>query len=127
MREIRRRTWVVGSFPDGNSALMLCAARLRHIASSRWGEQCYLNIALLKELEVTEESGESHDIRPWRDRGVWGRGENGTISSLEGGWFFDGLYQSAMKRGTKCGLSPALLVLKGMFVANFFVVNCIDH
>ena len=34
MREIRRRTRVVGAFPDGNSALMLVATRLRHIAST---------------------------------------------------------------------------------------------
>ena len=32
IREIRRRTRVVGAFPDGHSALMLVAARLRHIA-----------------------------------------------------------------------------------------------
>ena len=37
MREIRRRTRVVGAFPDGNSALMLVAARLRHIAGTKWG------------------------------------------------------------------------------------------
>jgi len=37
LREVRRRTRVVGAFPDGNSALMLVAARLRHIAGSRWG------------------------------------------------------------------------------------------
>ena len=36
-REIRRRTRVVGSFPDGNSALMLVCARLRHVAGSQWG------------------------------------------------------------------------------------------
>ena len=30
-REIRRRTRVVGSFPDGNSALMLVCARLRYV------------------------------------------------------------------------------------------------
>ena len=30
-REIRRRTQVVGTFPDGNSALMLVTARLRYI------------------------------------------------------------------------------------------------
>ena len=30
MGEIRRRTRVVGAFPDGQSALMLVAARLRH-------------------------------------------------------------------------------------------------
>lgn len=37
IREIRRRTRVVGAFPDGHSALMLAAARLRHIASTKWG------------------------------------------------------------------------------------------
>lgn len=36
-REIRRRTRVVGSFPDGNSALMLVCARLRHVAGTQWG------------------------------------------------------------------------------------------
>src|ERR1700744_840766 len=41
IREIRRRTRVVGAFPDGNSALMLVAARLRHIASPRWGIRRY--------------------------------------------------------------------------------------
>jgi transposase-like protein len=35
IREIRRRTRVVGAFPDGHSALMLVAARLRHIASTK--------------------------------------------------------------------------------------------
>jgi transposase-like protein len=38
-REIRRRTRVVGTFPDGNSALMLVCARLRHIAGTHWGNQ----------------------------------------------------------------------------------------
>jgi putative transposase len=41
-REIRRRTRVVGAFPDGQSALMLVAARLRHIASTKWGKRRYL-------------------------------------------------------------------------------------
>ena len=36
MREIRRRTRVVGAFPDGKSALMLVAVRLRHVAATRW-------------------------------------------------------------------------------------------
>src|SRR5437870_12934185 len=39
IREIRRRTRVVGAFPDGHSALMLVAARLRHIASTKWGKR----------------------------------------------------------------------------------------
>ena len=36
-REIRRRTRVVGTFPDGNSALMLVCARLRHVTGTQWG------------------------------------------------------------------------------------------
>jgi putative transposase len=36
MREIRRRTRVAGAFPDGRSALMLVAARLRHAATPNW-------------------------------------------------------------------------------------------
>ncbi len=37
VREIRRRTRVVGVFPDRQSALMLLAAKLRQIATTRWG------------------------------------------------------------------------------------------
>jgi putative transposase len=50
MREIRRRTRVVGAFPDGNSALMLVAARLRHVASTRWGSKRYLQMNRLAEV-----------------------------------------------------------------------------
>jgi transposase-like protein len=39
VQEIRCRTRVVGAFPDGNSALMLVAARLRHVAATRWGSK----------------------------------------------------------------------------------------
>ena len=55
MREVRRRTRVVGAFPDGNSALMLVAARLRHIAGTRWGTRRYLNMNLLTEFKKEEE------------------------------------------------------------------------
>ena len=48
MREIRRRTRVVGSFPDGHSALMLAAARLRHIAGSKWGLRRYMSMEHLR-------------------------------------------------------------------------------
>jgi putative transposase len=34
LREVRRRTRVVGAFPDGMSALMLAAVRLRHVAGT---------------------------------------------------------------------------------------------
>ena len=49
-REIRRRTRVVGTFPDGNSALMLVCARLRHVAGTQWGNKKYMN---MKHLEAT--------------------------------------------------------------------------
>jgi transposase-like protein len=43
-REIRRRTRVVGSFPDGHAALMLVAARLRYMAGQKWGTERYMNM-----------------------------------------------------------------------------------
>ncbi|WP_182185974.1 IS256 family transposase [Pectinatus frisingensis] len=43
-REIRRRSRVVGTFPDGNSALMLVCARLRHVVNSQWGSKLYMNM-----------------------------------------------------------------------------------
>ena len=52
MREIRRRTRVVGAFPDGNSALMLVAARLRHVAGTRWGTRKYMNMSRLAEHQL---------------------------------------------------------------------------
>ena len=42
MKEIRRRTRVIGSFPDGYSAIMLVGARLRHISTTKWGTRQYL-------------------------------------------------------------------------------------
>ncbi len=44
MREIRRRTRVVGAFPDGKSCLNLAAARLRHIAGTQWSTRKYMNM-----------------------------------------------------------------------------------
>ena len=46
-REIRRRTRVVGNFPDGHSALMLVCARLRHMSGTKWGQKRYLEMHLL--------------------------------------------------------------------------------
>jgi putative transposase len=53
MREIRRRTRVVGAFPDGNSALILVAARLRHVVGTQWGRKRYMDMARLKDLDNT--------------------------------------------------------------------------
>jgi putative transposase len=50
-REIRRRTRVVGTFPDGNSALMLVCARLRHVASKAWGTKRYMSMKHLEEMQ----------------------------------------------------------------------------
>lgn len=46
-REIRRRTRVVGNFPDGRSALMLVTARLRYIAGKEWGTRRYMDMSRL--------------------------------------------------------------------------------
>ena len=49
VKEIRRRTRVVGSFPDGYSAMMLVRARHRHISTTKWGTRQYMNIYKLYE------------------------------------------------------------------------------
>jgi len=54
LREVRRRTRVVGNFPDGHSAVMLVAARLRHIAGTKWGTRRYLTAERLAEAVTTE-------------------------------------------------------------------------
>lgn len=54
MKEIRRRTRVVGAFPDGDSAMLLVAARLRHIAGTKWGTRRYLDMTKLRELLPVE-------------------------------------------------------------------------
>jgi transposase-like protein len=56
IREIRRRTRVVGSFPDGQSALMLVAARLRHIAGTKWGTKRYMDMKRLREASADAEA-----------------------------------------------------------------------
>ena len=50
-REIRRRTRVVGTFPDGRSALVLVAARLKYIVENEWGRRRYLDVSLPEEKE----------------------------------------------------------------------------
>ena len=54
-REIKRRTRPIGAFPDGNSALMLVCARLRHVAGSDWGTKRYMNMEHLLELDAEKE------------------------------------------------------------------------
>ena len=50
-REIKRRTRPIGAFPDGNSALMLVCARLRHVAGTDWGTKRYMNMDHLMEMD----------------------------------------------------------------------------
>ena len=53
-REIKRRTRVIGAFPDGQSALMLVCTRLSYIAGTDWGAKRYLNMQHLFEMEKEE-------------------------------------------------------------------------
>ena len=55
-REIKRRTKAIGAFPDGQSALMLVCARLRHVAGTQWGAKRYMHMDHLYELDVQDES-----------------------------------------------------------------------
>ena len=55
-REIKRRTKAIGAFPDGQSALMLVCARLRHVASTQWGVKRYMNMDHLYEMDIQEGS-----------------------------------------------------------------------
>jgi transposase-like protein len=54
MREIRRRTRVVGAFPDGQSCLNLAAARLRYIAGTAWSTKRYMNMQPLYAQQLSE-------------------------------------------------------------------------
>ena len=54
MREIRRRTRVVGAFPDGQSCLNLAAARLRYIAGTAWSTKRYMNMRPLYQPQVMQ-------------------------------------------------------------------------
>ena len=53
-REIKRRTRVIGAFPDGQSALMLVCTRLCYIAGTDWGAKRHLNMRYLFEMEKEE-------------------------------------------------------------------------
>ena len=55
-REIKRRTKVVGTFPDGQAALMLVCARLRHVSGTQWGAKCYMNMKHLEHMQSVEET-----------------------------------------------------------------------
>lgn len=54
LKEVRRRTKVIGAFPDGQSALMLVGARLRHVTTTKWGTVKYMNMDHLMEINMEE-------------------------------------------------------------------------
>ena len=59
-RETRRRTRAIGAFPDGNSALMLVCARLRHVAASEWGSKRYIDMEHLFKMEIEQPADEEN-------------------------------------------------------------------
>ena len=59
-REIRRRTRAIGAFPDGNSALMLVCARLRHVDASEWGSKRYMDMEHLFKMEIEQPNDEEN-------------------------------------------------------------------
>ena len=77
MREIRRRTRVVGAFPDGQSCLNLAAARLRYIAGTAWSTKCYMNMRPLYHPQImqTEAVAPAHRFHLHLRRGLPTRGQ----------------------------------------------------
>ena len=61
-REIRRRTRVVGTFPDGESALMLVCARLRHVAGTQWGVKRYMSMKSLEQMDREKHGADYCDL-----------------------------------------------------------------
>ena len=59
-REIRHRTRAIGAFSDGNSALMLVCARLRHVAVSEWGSKRYMDMEHLFKIEIEQPANEEN-------------------------------------------------------------------
>ena len=51
-KEVRRRTRVVGAFPDRRRAWMLVSARLRDVASREWGTRRSMNMEHLRALDL---------------------------------------------------------------------------
>jgi transposase-like protein len=78
-REIRRRTRVVGTFPDGHSALMLVTARLKYVADSEWGSRRYLDVSFILR---------NHRLCLWRTRGL-PKGISCPMISVRDGWSRD--------------------------------------
>lgn len=68
-REIRRRTRVVGTFPDGRSVLMPVTARLKYIAECEWGRRRYLDVSLLENEGGGRLAGVGLEPDRWRHRG----------------------------------------------------------
>ena len=69
-REIRRRTRVVGSFPDGRSALMLVCARVRYVTSNEWSTRRYLDMSRLTIATGTGEDQSAQDIGHYHSLGI---------------------------------------------------------
>ena len=61
-REIRRRTRVVGPFPDGESALMLVCARLRYVAGTQWGVKRYMSMKSLEQMDREKHGADCCDL-----------------------------------------------------------------
>ena len=50
---------MVGAFPDGQSALMLVAARLRHVSGTKWGTRRYLTMDRLADMDRDDQHKET--------------------------------------------------------------------
>ncbi len=56
LKEVRRRTNVVGAFPDAKSALMLATARVRYVSDKTWSGRKYMDVSMLLNLDKALEA-----------------------------------------------------------------------
>jgi putative transposase len=52
---------VVGAFPDGQSALMLVCARLRHVTGTQWGVKRHMSMKPLEQMDRETATDRSED------------------------------------------------------------------
>ena len=111
-REIRRRTRVVGTFPDGNSALMLVCARLRHVAGTQWGCKKYMNMPrTVEQIQFTPHMPKALRVAAYARVSC---GKDAMLHSLAAqvdhystyirhhpGWEYVGVYADEAKTGTR--------------------------
>ena len=105
---------VVGGFPDGQSALMLVAARLRHITATKWGTLCHLTTELLHTPKHQRQAAQKLRLRLHRSESAKDSGHNPIRHAIA-------TFQSASPlQHVDLNLQPPLCWGEGAFATPYF-------